>query len=330
MPYHPTRVVGDEQTVAYIRKPKEGLSDRELDVWEITTSRQQIMDADHEDLLFADELDREDVLLHFEGIHPPKRPGMTNTLPKLTVNYHNNLPQRVTLLNYEWYDKQDPVEICKMAQEGEPVIYQMFVQEYDYDYRWEEPKRWIRGRYHKDAGPLEEHGCYKRKRAIMVAGEPVMVREVVYNPKVAERRAKARDRYNHKVKTKRTKGPLLTSELDEVTRGLNAMLPGADLLKKPGGWNTRRWGSVYDLKQALRLVWTVFDLTAHRQCKEFQELLAKWRAGDRAADTKRRWSGDVESPDCVYGKLWRWLTKEAKISKPRKRSFQAKGRGYPL
>ena len=159
----------------------------------------------------------------------------------------------------------------------------------------------------------------RRKIERDFAGSTRMVHEVVYNPKVVARRDKARERRNNDAKENPSDGPILVCEVDEVTRGLVELLPTTSLLKKPDGWNDRRYGCMYDLRCALHLIWLVYDATAHRQCVAFQNFLVKWRG--RAKETKEAWK---RSDEHTWNDLFRWLDREAKQKKPRKRTLKAK------
>jgi hypothetical protein len=289
------------------------------------------MAADHEDLLFVDDMDDQDVVIKFESMYPPNTPGMCNMRFESSSGgaaYGTRLPYAVTVFNYEYYDGNSPEEAARLAQESPSkcVVVSPKWDNYYNNWKWPGRQEWDsrKRKYIQHPSALDEFGCYERKIERDFAGSTRMVLEVVYNPKVVARRAKAREKRNKGVQTLPADGPLLVREFDEVTRGLTGMLPSSSLLKKPDGWNDRRWGCVHDLKCALHLVWLLYDDTAHRQCAEFQKLLAAWR--ERAEATKTAWN---RSDAGAWVQLFSWLDKEAKVKKPRKRQLKSKS-NFPV
>jgi len=317
------------EVLAYVRQPTNGLADGVEAHWALTTDRQKVMQADHDDLVFADGWDREDAIIAFEAKYPVQQPGLNRMTFGHNSGIHANVPKDFTIFTYEWYSKADHVEICQMATaapKGTGIVYEVNVTDYQSDSRWNGEQRWdhAKRRYIYGPDPLEEYGCYKRKIVRTLGGIEMTVREVVYNTKVTARRQKRREDRNNDVKKLPTAGTLLVADLDLVTRDLCDLLPSSSLLTKPGGWNDRRYGCLHDFRNAFRLVWMIYDRTAHRQSVAFQALLKKWRDGTRAEDTRKNWT------NCSAEDVFKFLDEEAKKAKPRKRVLKASNVELPL
>jgi hypothetical protein len=153
---------------AYIRRSREGQAEDVVETWSFSDTESYIMAADHEDLLFVDGMDQQDVLLKFEEMHPPSSPGMCNR----TVTYNNRgygrrLPATVTFLDYEWYDGNSAEEVARLAQESptKSVIVTPKWETYCDNWKWSGRKDYDHKnrKYVQSPSPLEEYGCYERK-----------------------------------------------------------------------------------------------------------------------------------------------------------------------
>lgn len=327
----------DGTTLAYVRRSSDGLPHGLVAVWDLTRDRNAVMAADASDLLFVDEMTPDDVMEHFQASHQPSQSGLTNCRFKWESRESRGYtpkpkahPSSVELLGFEYYAGKSAEEACQLAQQC-PAGYVMYIPEgssYYHSQQWAPNRHWNykTRKYEYDPDPLEEFGCYRRVVERYVCGEKKSVREVVYNPKIVERRIRNRKRRETEAAKRFPKsGWLHVSEFDEVTQDLLKLVPSTRLLVDVDASNDRRWACMHAFVQALHIVWLIFDKKAHRQSKAFRDLLRKWRTGTRAEETRKAWH-EVDRSLHVF----RWLDAEAKAVKHvRKRKLPDKA-SFPV
>lgn len=316
---------------AYIRRVTEddGAVDGIVATWVYSGNARCIVEADPTDLLFIDGLTVDEILIKFDGLYPVSRHGMCNIIAPINRNsFVGRIPTTITIFDYEWYDGDSAEEVVELARKSptKSVIVCTDVPSWGGVWMWPGNSVYdhIKRRYVRCLSPLEDHGCYERRITRTLAGIARTVTEVVYDPDVIKRRIEIRERRALHGNKKSYKGPILIHEIDIVTCGLVEMLPKSNLLCKPNGRNKERGCCMASLMSALHLIWLLYDVTAHRQCKEFQDFLVMWRK--RAAPTRRAWARtDVSG----WSTIFQWFDEEAKHKKPRKRALRVLSR-FPV
>jgi hypothetical protein len=157
---------------------------------------------------------------------------------------------------------------------------------------------------------LDEHGCYLRY------SKSRDVEEIVYDPKVLQRR-KNRKKREQDVRNRKTcitvyemKSPAMAAE-----RILSTWLDVS-------AWGNDKWSrdtTAILLRQWITIFNLVFGKSAHRQLSEFQDLLKLWRIPAIRKATVAAWNPSSWRNLSI---LWAWLDSEAAIPKPRKRKFK--------
>jgi hypothetical protein len=303
--------------VAYIRKPDDRLPDYLLAEWELTGSEACIMNTSHENLIFVEEIESQaEALALFRDKYPGPDPELC------CIKYeqcswnnkiHGDLPRKFMIFPYYWYPGHDAATAARLAQESEDGYILCHVENdgFQANTRWPIQREYDqkKQRYLPSTCALDDYDCYERVINRQIGNSNYSVLEVVYNPKLVERRVLRRQQ-NAAAAVKAPLGALTINEVNTVIRGLVDLIPRGNFVQAPEPYASRRDTVAYNLKKALNLIWLLFDDTAHRQCDAFQELLAQWRKPNRAEATRTAWSA---SP------LWDFLDEEVKRRKPKKR-----------
>lgn len=328
---------------AYIRQRErrvdKPLPDGVFECWERCEDEKTIMEAAHEDLIFTEEMDVDDVLLHFENMYPVSQIGLTRIKAEPGSTWRTDwrrgdgYPKRILAFEYEWYDGDDAEEVSALAKTAKDhvVVYSVDPRPFE-STKWpdEEVYSTARLRYVRCGSALEEYDCYQRTRTTVLAGKERRVREVVYNPKLVKRRIARREQREKGYKDGRGlaeyTGYIKCEEFNKVIRQFNEMLPYSRVYEKPDSFNQRRWNTAWAFRKAIELMWLVFGPTSHRQSSEFMLLVEQWRT--RADVSRDAWESDA-------GDITRMLDEEVAHldrlkRKPRKRELKTVKTLYDL
>ena len=294
-------------------------------VWVPSEDTDQILRTHGECLIFVDGLGGdstsplwlEKMRLDFNAKYPSDHPLLNRLSIDMPYGYDNKKDHGcyhwlkqviVEALGARVYRGEDAEDVCSLARLfGKIRVNTAYF-------------RILRDSYSDDhTETMEELGCYYRDN-----GDG---REVVYNPKVIQRRIKRDRNPNRKAKGDGRIVPWL--KIDELISGIESMvkiLAKHDCIDR---WSTHPWkiiGYSKGSRHSTLQVWEdgvtmfngVFGKNAHRHVPEFQEFLrGLWK---RHGDATRRSFGTCGSSWRSSGEhLFNFLDYELTVRKPRKR-----------
>lgn len=326
---------------AYIRDPyfvtEVGSSGcKVIEAWRRSEDRNEIMQADHNDLIFVDDMEIDEVRQLFAAKYPTVHPSMQN-LRLIKNGYVTQYCTQIFVYDEPWYAGNSEAEVAAIAQEMPSKTVRIsdpFNNTHLPAYtaqRWDQTK----AKYVECPDPLEEFDCYRRLGSCQVDGRTHDYLEVVYSPGVVKRRQTLRKRRaSRKKKEKQPAARMLTVEdLNRVTLDINNHCHGA---VRPSftdfySTNTRR-GAIRNLAKILAVFWFAYGRTAHRHVPAFQRLMRLWRDEKHREATLKSWRSIPRSAGRTnddYEAFFEWLDKEARqpipkgdMPKPRVRVVQ--------
>jgi len=266
-------------------------------------SDEEILAAPSASLLFTDkpELSEDDIQTLFETKFPTRTVGLSRVEVKREYGY------KVVDGRNKYVDEIGYITIC---QEHDAVCRT----------RSEETVAQVATRLgfvkvlpdnHFYPAKLAEFGCYKRY------SNARQQFEVVYDPKIVERRK----RKEQERSTRRTTKYLSVWEIQQISKQAYDRLQE---VIEVSAWYEHHWtrySAINNVTKWITLFGLVFGPSAHRQLPAFQDVLEAWREPGVRESTISAWANSW-TDNFHRDQLWRWLDAEVKVKKPRKRKLR--------
>lgn len=273
------------------------------EVWELTTDKSRLLHAEVKDTLLLPEEAQLDFLTTWIQDRWPSEHTDYGRVQLSAESYHrrspvSNLPARFSVLPYEFYlqkSKPDMERVVLLARElaPRPLLFSPYAAYSQLPWH-KSVRNAVTGRY-VDYSAIEEHGCYVRTLERELAGKSRWVTEIVYSPKITERRAARRDKVScppaKRVQEFETKKRVLAiHEIAKVARNLYEALPDWARRGLPREYPTTRAEAVEYLCAAISFYDGCHQRPgAHRRAAAFQQLIRLWRNEYICANTKSVW-----------------------------------------
>lgn len=273
------------------------------EVWELTTDKNRLLHAEVADtLLLPEEAQLDFLTTWIRERWPAAHPDYGRV--QLSVDaYHRrspvrDLPARLSVLPYEFYlqeSKPDMDRVVLLARElaPRPLLFSPYAAYSQVPWH-KSIRNVVTGRY-VDYSAIEEHGCYVRTLERELAGKSRWVTEIVYAPKITERRAAKRAQVEcppaklvQEFEAK--KRVLAIHEISKVARDLYDALPDWSRRGLTREYPTTRAEAVECLYAAISFYDGCHHRPGeHRRCESFQKLVRLWRNKYICANTKAVW-----------------------------------------
>lgn len=273
------------------------------EVWELTTDKNRLLHAEVADTLLLPEEAPLDLLTTWIQDRWPSEHTDYGRVQLSVESYHRrspvkDLPARLSVLPYEFYlqeSKPDMERVVLLARELAPRPLLFNPHAAYSQVPWHKSVRnVVTGRY-VDYSAIEEHGCYVRTMERELAGKSRWVTEIVYAPKITERRAAKRDqvacpsaKFVQALEAK--KRVLDIHEISDVARDLYDALPDWSRHGLTREYPTTRYEAVDYLCSSICFYDGCHQHPGeHRRAEAFQRLVRLWRNKYICANTKAVW-----------------------------------------
>jgi hypothetical protein len=281
---------------------------RIVEFWQLTDDRDRIVAADFADLLFVDEnwSEARDVIRELDQRYgvPTPLTCCSGTSPFYGHSTQKKLPKTIDVWNFQWYPgghKQQEENVREAAElaTNSPLRYVCVdggaLHEYEEVLLWDRQAK----KYEVDPRRLEAYGCYLRY------SDNRDQWEVVYDPKIVERRIKRKSK--SKVAYKPTH--LTVSEFNDLHNALSRRISHETCVYVEQHYGDARQEMLCALRRSLALFLFFFKPGHHRLLKEFQKFIAEWKKrGELTRKAFQRNRG--------YVPLFDWFDQEAERRKP--------------
>lgn len=273
------------------------------EVWELTTNRDMLLRAEVVDTLLLPEEAQLDFLTtwiqdRWPSAHTDYGRVQLSGEASCRQPTVRGLPARFSVLPYEFYlqeSKPDMERVALLARELAPRPLLFSPNAANGRPPWPKSVRHaVTGRY-VDYSAIEEHGCYVRTLERELAGKSRWVTEIVYSPKITERRAAKRAQVACSAAkcgqaAKGAKRVLAVHEVSSVANDLYNALPDWSRRGVTREYPSTRGAAVAYLCAAI----TFYDGChqrpgEHRRAAAFQRLIQLWRDKHICANTKSAW-----------------------------------------